>query len=181
MWLAGVARMKHWTLWILGLCLMSAACGSTSPSSPSNTNTANTVRFTANLNASNEVPAVTNAESAGSGTATITFNLTRDTAGALQSGNVDFHVTLTGFPAGTVITAAHIHPGAAGDTGSPAIGVTAGLPLTLTNGAGTLDATGIVANVTTLQAIIDAPANYYFNVHSPANPSGTARGQLVKQ
>lgn len=178
-------RVKHWTGWsrsgwIAVLCVVAAACGSTNPTSPSNSNN-NTVRFTAQLNPGNEVPGVTNAEASGSGTAAITFNLTRDSAGAIQSGTVDFHVTLTGFPSGTLINAAHIHPGAAGATGSPTIAVTAGLPVTLTTGSGSIDATGIVANVTTLQSIIDAPGDFYFNVHSATNPSGTARGQLVKQ
>jgi hypothetical protein len=137
------------------------------------------VTFKAQLSPANEVPPVTDVS--GSGDATITFNLTRDAAGVIQSGKVDFHVTLTGFTAGTVISAAHIHPGVTGTSGSPTIGITTGLPLTLTNGSGTLDAIGISADVTTLQAIIDNPSAYYFNVHSTTHASGTARGQLVKQ
>ena len=51
----------------------------------------------------NEVPPVTNADAGASGTATITFNLTRDAAGAILSGTVDFSVSLTGFPSGSAL------------------------------------------------------------------------------
>jgi hypothetical protein len=55
-------------------------------------------------------PAISNAEQSGRGTATIRFNLTRDGAGAIQSGTILFHYDLTGFPAGTTINLSHIHP-----------------------------------------------------------------------
>jgi hypothetical protein len=170
--------MKQWAGVLFAACVLTAGCGSTSPSSPSST-AANTVVFKAHLSPANEVPPVTDVS--GSGDATITFNLTRNTAGAIQSGNVDFHVTLSGFASGTIISAAHIHPGVSGTSGAPTIGVTTGLPLTLSSGSGTLDATGIAADVTVLEAIVDNPSAYYFNVHSTTNASGTARGQLVKQ
>jgi hypothetical protein len=41
--------------------------------------------------------------------------------------------------------------------------------------------TGQNVDATNLQAIIDNPAGYYFNVHSTQNGGGVARGQLVKQ
>ena len=44
----------------------------------------------------------------------IDFNLTKDAAGAITAATVDFRVDLTGFPATSAITAAHIHTGAAG-------------------------------------------------------------------
>jgi hypothetical protein len=31
------------------------------------------------------------------------------------------------------------------------------------------------------QQILNTPSDFYFNVHSSLNPSGIARGQLVKQ
>ena len=30
------------------------------------------------------------------------------------------------------------------------------------------------------QAVMDNPAGYYFNMHSPLNPGGVIRGQLVR-
>jgi len=161
---------------------MAAGCGGddspTAPSSP------NTVTFSAALLPSNEVPAISNAEQSGRGTASIIFNLTRNTAGAIQSGTIDFHYDLTGFPAGTTINLSHIHPGAAGVNGNVLVstGQSAAAALGLPNGAGSWEARAVsTADAATLQAIIDNPAGYYFNVHSSTNPGGVARGQLVKQ
>jgi hypothetical protein len=177
--------MRHWGLLALTASIMVAGCGGddNSPTTPSQPNT---VTFSATLLPSNEVPAISNAEQSGRGTATITFNLTRNTAGAIQSGTVDFHYDLTAFPAGTTIVASHIHPGAAGTNGAVLIstGQSAATSLGLPNGAGSWEAravTGQNVDATNLQAIIDNPAGYYFNVHSTQNGGGVARGQLVKQ
>src|SRR4029453_19182974 len=88
------------------------------PNGPSDQNT---VVFTAPLSAANEVPAVTGAEASVTGTATITFHLTRDASNNITAPTADFNATLTALPAGVVGTAAHIHPGAAGTTGNPLI------------------------------------------------------------
>ena len=176
--------MKQWgVLMLAAVCMAAAGCGSDSPSSPS-TNNPTTVTLTAQLRPSNEVPPVTGSESSGTGNATITLHLTRDAAGAIQSGTIDFQFSLSGFPAGTNIVAAHIHPAAVGATGPVLIGVTgisASTPLALANGSGSFQANGVTADAANLQGIIDAPANFYFNVHSSLNPGGVARGQLTKQ
>lgn len=174
--------MKRRGILAVLVCVMAAGCGSDSPSSPSGANP-NTITFTATLLPSNEVPPVSNAEASGRGTATITMNLSRNTAGAIQSGTLDFRFDLTGFPNGTTITLAHIHPGAAGATGAPVVntGLTAATALVLVGGQGSYEARGIAVDVTALQAIIDNPAGYYFNVHSSTNPGGVARGQLARQ
>ena len=65
--------------------------------------------FTVALKASNETPPITNSESNGAGTAVITFTTVKDSSGTITSGTVDFNVSLTGFPNGTKVTAAHIH------------------------------------------------------------------------
>jgi hypothetical protein len=165
-------------------CVLAAGCGGDdSPSTPS---VPNTITFTATLLPANEVApnTVTNAEASGRGTAIITFNLTRTAAGAIQSGTVDFHYDLTAFPAGTTITLSHIHTGASGVSGGVLIstGQSAATVLGLPSGAGSWESRGVtVADAATLQSIIDNPAGFYFNVHSSTNPSGVARGQLVKQ
>src|SRR5262245_7807729 len=76
-----------------------------------------TATFTAALLPSNEVPAVTGSEANGSASATITFNLTKDSAGYVTTATLNATVTATGFPAGTALTASHIHPGATGASG----------------------------------------------------------------
>ena len=100
----------------LMLALTVAACGNDdTPTTPSTANTA--PKFTATLSPANEVPAVSNADVSGSGVATITLNLTKDSAGNITAATADFQVNMNGFPAGTTLTGAHIHPGASGTTG----------------------------------------------------------------
>ena len=179
--------MREWGALIVVTCLVAAGCGSdnTSPSTGTGNTNPNTVSFTATLLPANETPtAVTGGEAAGRGTASITFNLTRNTAGAIQSGTVDFHYDLTGFPAGTTIVASHIHTGGSGVAGAVLIstGQSAATALGLTSGAGSWEARGVAGvDAATLQGIIDNPSGFYFNVHSQNFPGGVARGQLVKQ
>src|SRR5687768_14764816 len=167
---------------LLLTCLLAGGCGGDdNPTAP--TTAPNTSTFNSTLLSTNEVPPASNAEASGRGTAVITFNLTRDAAGAIQSGTVDFRFDLNGFPAGTPINLAHIHNGPAGQNAGVFIntGLSASTALGLTTGAGSWEGRGITATAAQLQAIIDAPANFYFNVHSTANPGGVARGQLVRQ
>ena len=79
--------------------------------------------------------------------------------------------------------AAHIHPGAAAVNGGLLVNlnVSAGAPdrpeqrrrqLSITVPITQVDATNITA----------APANFYFNVHTPLNTGGgAARGQMARQ
>lgn len=161
------------------LALAAAGCGDDSPTTPT---PPAAPRFTATLLPSNEVPPVSNAESTGSGTVTITLNTTRDAAGNTTAANADFSVTLTGFPANTTLTAAHIHLGAAGATGSPVVNLSlAAGEIVLANGAQTFSKNGVnFADPALAQAILNNPAGYYFNVHTPLNGGGVARGQLVR-
>jgi len=162
-------------------CVLAVGCGGDdTPAAPS---TPNTVTFTANLLSTNEVPPVSNAEASGRGSAIITFNLTRNTAGAIQSGTVDFHFDLTGFPANTTLTLSHIHNAPAGQNAGVVIdtGLTAATALGLPSGAGSWETKGRTADAALLQQIIDNPSGFYFNVHSSTNPGGVVRGQLVKQ
>jgi hypothetical protein len=165
---------------LLAVLIAVAACGSDSPTNPST----GPIVFTAALSAANEVPAITNADANGRGTATITLNAPRDSSGAITgAGTMNFVVPLTGFPAGTEVRAAHIHPGAAGVNGSPLVntGLTAASAVILGDGTGTLTFSNIPVTQTDAQAIATNPAGFYFNAHTAVNPGGAVRGQLVKQ
>ena len=177
--------LKYSALLACAIVFGAACSDDDNPAAPGPTPQPTTIVFTAQMSAANEVPPVTNAESGGRGTATITFNLTRDAAGTITAGNANFSYTLNSFPAGTVIRASHIHEGAAGvaggvrvDTGlSPATAVTIG-----GDGNGSLSFSNIaMTDIALINSIIANPAGYYFNVHSNLNPGGVVRGQLVRQ
>jgi hypothetical protein len=96
-------------------------------------------------------------------------------------------VNITGFPANTTLTGAHIHNAPAGSN----TGVVVGLPLTATDtavatGQSTIIKTGLTANnpanaASVAQGIFNNPAGNYFNVHTTLNGGGAIRGQLVRQ
>ena len=155
-----------------------------SPTSPSDPNVA---RFTAILLPSNEVPAITNADASASGTMQMTMTVTRDTANTITGATYDFTVNITGFPANTTLTGAHIHNAPAGTNS----GIVVGLPLTASDvavptGQITISKTGLNSTSTTVssaavaQGIFNNPAGNYFNVHTSLNTSGAIRGQLVR-
>lgn len=172
--------MKYVTSFALIVALAAAAaCGSTaSPMSPSR-NSLQT--FTAILKPSEEVPAIAGAESAGSGAATITLSVSKDNSGNVTSATATFAVNLSGFPAGTPINMAHIHQALAGQSGSVVVNTTiAPGDLTLANGTGSFSKSGIAVPADIATQMISNPSGFYFNVHSTLNPSGVARGQLVR-
>ena len=142
----------------------------------------NDVRLLAGLSPFNEVPVVTNAERSGSGLAQITLRVTRNAANVITAATADFEVSLTAFPAGTTLTGAHIHTGAAGTAGGIVVdsGLTAG-QVVLTNGSASFTRNGVVVTPTVAQNILNNPAGFYFNVHSTTNAPGMARGQLQFQ
>lgn len=167
-------------LYLAGLMLSGIACGG--PNSP-NTHPTMLV-FSAQLTSANEVPQVTNADAGAAGAATITLNnLTYDASGNVQSGTVDFAISLNGFPIGTTITAAHIHSGAPGTSGAVIIdtGLSAEGGTTLLTGSGNINRSGISASATTLATLMQSPSLTLFNVHTTISPNGAARGQLIKQ
>jgi len=76
---------------------------------------------------------------------------------------------------------AHVHQGVAGANGPVLIdsGLSPMNPVTLTGGAATFTRTGLTVSPATAQGIINNPAGYYFNVHTPLNTGGAIRGQLT--
>jgi CHRD domain len=179
------SSMKRMTLFALitTLAIIGSSCdeGNQPPSSPSQTQ--NTYTFNADLKAANENPPILapDAEATASGFANITIVATRDASGAIASGTVDFFVTLTGFPQSTTISLAHIHIGAAGVNGGIRVNTdVASGQVPLTNGAATFTRTQKNVTGADLQAMLDNPAGWYFNVHSQLHGGGVIRGQLVR-
>ena len=164
---------------LLAALVRATGCSSSNTAPAANDNRP---QFVANLLPSSEVPPVTNAESTASGAAIINFNLTKDGTGTITAATVDFSVELSGFPATSTITNAHIHTGAAGVNGGVLVNAQAGSgTVTLTNGVGTFSRQGLPITAANAQAIINNPAGFYFNVHTTLNPGGVMRGQLVRQ
>ena len=175
--------MKRYAI-IAAAGILAAACGSSSPSSPTNTQP-NTIVFTAALSSQNEVPPITNADANARGVGTFTLNLTRDASGTITDATGTFVYNLNSFPAGTLIRATHIHEGGpAIGNGTVVIdtGLTAATGITLADGTltGQTFANRPVPATLATQ-IIANPNGYYFNVHSGVNPGGAVRAQLVRQ
>ena len=174
--------MKRLVMFVLVL-VFGVSCDD-SPTSPSDPNVAT---FTAILLPSNEVPPITNADAAASGTMQLKMTVTRDAANTITGATYDFVVNMTGFPANTTLTGAHIHNAPAGTN----TGVVVGLPLTTTDssvptGQATITKTGLSSTSATVsaaqvaQGVFNNPAGNYFNVHTTLNTGGAIRGQLVK-
>jgi len=175
--------MKRFAL--LALVLVFGISCDDSPTSPSSN--PNVRRFTAILLPSNEVPAITNADASASGTMQLTMTVTRDTANNITGATYDFVVNITGFPANTTLTGAHIHTAPAGQNS----GVVVGLPLTASDvavptGQATITKTGLSSTSATVtpaavaQSVFDNPTGNYFNVHTTINTGGAIRGQLAR-
>jgi CHRD domain len=176
--------MKRLSVAVFGL-LLAAGCSSSS-STPSSTAGTTVTRFTATLSPTQETPApILGPEASGSGTSTMDFNITRDASGTITAATVNFTATVQGLPATSVVNIAHIHTGGIG-VGGPILISTTVVPgeVVLTGGAGTFTRVAVPVPVPTaanMQAILDNPAGFYFNIHTAANPGGVMRGQLVKQ
>jgi CHRD domain len=171
--------MRCIVLSALALAFVASGCTSDTASSPSSQPKPT---FSAELRASNESPAITDAEATGAGNATVTFDLTRDAAGNVTAASATFVVNLSGFPPGTPIRIAHIHTGAAGVNGAIVVDttLTPAENVTLANGSGSFTRTNPSADVSIVQSIINNPSAFYFNAHSVLHPGGVVRGQLAR-
>jgi CHRD domain-containing protein len=174
--------MKRLPFLMAVLAVLAAGCSKNNPTTPAVDDTH--IQFKATLLPANEAPTpiLTGPEAVGSGLATIDFTLVRDSAGAITSGTANFRVDVTGFPATTQITAAHIHTGASGVAGGILLAAdVAPGQVVLTNGAVTFSRLNIAMTAVIAQQIVNNPPGYYFNVHTDLNKGGVMRGQLVKQ
>ena len=163
---------------LLILASVAAGCGGDTPTTPS---PASSSMFSAKLLPSSEVPPVNGTEAGGSGTASLTFNLSRDAAGNITAATMDATVSVAGFPAGTTLTASHIHPGDVGASGGVfvSLGLTPG-EISFATGSGSFTKQGVTLTVDQANSIMANPGGYYLNIHTAANPNGVARGQLTR-
>jgi hypothetical protein len=159
------------------VCLVATTTSSACDDDDSPTSPDDRLILTAQLRPSNEVPAVTNADSSGVGMVTVTLNLTGS-----GGPTADFHVELAGFANGTVVNASHIHQAVAGVNGPVVVdlGLTAGQTV-LANGSTTIVRNGIPVSQAIAQGLASNTSGFYFNVHTALTPSGAVRGQLSRQ
>lgn len=106
----------------------------------------------------------------------LTLDVTRDSSGAITSGEVVFYFNYD-FPGSVTITGLHVHQGAKRTNGP--IVVDSGVA-SFTDADGDGNVTSVVSGVspTLLQAILDRPRDYYVNLHTSVNPAGAIRDQL---
>jgi hypothetical protein len=169
--------MNRWALIAVVACVLIAGCDNDA-AGPSN----QPLVFSALLSPANEVPAITNSESGGRGAVQVQFDVTRGSGDAITAATATFYFQLTGFPGDTTVIGAHIHPGPAGINGPVILssGLTATITVPLSNGSAERTFTGIPVDPTLVQSILNNPGAFYFNVHSPLNAGGFARGQLTR-
>ena len=174
--------MNRWGVLLLAACAFGAAAcdDDSSPAAPTN----QPLVFVADLRAANEVPPVSNAESGGTGTATVTLTPTRDASNAITGGTFDFAFTVTGLTPTSNITLSHIHSAAAGVNGPVVVDslLSAATSIPTPAGSAGFSRSGLTpASAATAAAIVANPANFYFNIHTSLNPGGVVRGQLRAQ
>jgi hypothetical protein len=169
--------MNRWVL-IVALCVFTSGCGDDDTTAPSSL----PLVFSAILSPANEVPPISNAEGGGRGAAQIQFDVTRGSGDAITAATVTFYFQLSGFPPGTSVVGAHIHPGPGGVNGPVIIstGVATATAVPLPNGSTEFKVSGLAVDPALVQSIVNNPAAFYFNVHSPLNSGGFARGQLTR-
>jgi hypothetical protein len=172
------AMSRALVLCAIGLCLCLGACDDNETTAPS----AAPAVFSALLQPANEVPPIGGSESSGHGAMQVQFDLTRDAAGNVTAATGTFYVQLTGYPPGTTVVGAHIHPGVAGINGPVIIstGLATANTRVLDNGSGEFTFRGVFSDPVVVQQILNNPSTFYFNVHSTNNPGGFSRGQLVR-
>ena len=170
--------MNRLLVLVVGLSLLAVGCGSSSPTDPSY-GTTTTSTFTVPLSPANEVPAITNADAGSSGTATITLIVAKDASGTITSATMNFQISVTGLPNGSIVTKAHIHNGTAGVNAGVFVDTTlASGEMAIVNGSGSISKNGINVPADKAAAILSNPAGHYFNVHTALNPDGAIRGQF---
>ena len=135
-----------------------------------------TPMFKLNLKPSQEVPPIKGLKADAVGS--VTFDLTRNAAGAITSGDVVFYFNYS-FPGPATVNGLHIHQGAKGANGGIVVGaVLSANDAADTDGVGNITSVVTGTSPATLQAILDNTRNYYVNLHTNVNPGGALREQM---
>ncbi|HKA19938.1 MAG TPA: CHRD domain-containing protein [Blastocatellia bacterium] len=135
---------------------------------------ADIVTFTAQLLASNEVPPVSNADSAAFGQVLVTLDTSNN------NFRFDWSVNNVAAPA---LILSHIHEAAAGVNGPVRIDslLSPANPVPVVNGSAVFSRGNLPGPADVVQRLLANPSGFYFNIHSTLNPGGVVRGQLVRQ
>ena len=110
----------------------------------------------------------------------VTFDLTRNTSGAITSGEVVFSFNYA-FPGPVQVSGLHIHKGAKGTNGPVEIGAALSAADSALDSDGHGNVTSVVsADPADLQAILDDARGFYVNLHTstPNHLGGAVRAQM---
>ncbi|MGH7539970.1 MAG: CHRD domain-containing protein [Gemmatimonadota bacterium] len=160
---------------VVALAAVSTAGGSATQKGKGKPSKSATPVFKLNLKPSQEVPRIRGLRASAVGH--VTFDLTRNEAGAITAGEVIFYFNYS-FPGTVTISGLHIHQGAKGTNGGIVVDSGTSEPADA-DGQGNL--TKVVSgSPATLQAILDNPRNHYVNLHTttPDHPGGAVRAQM---
>jgi len=160
---------------VVALAAVSTAGGAATQKGKGKPSKSATPVFKLNLKPSQEVPRIRGLRASAVGH--VTFDLTRNEAGAITAGEVIFYFNYS-FPGTVTISGLHIHQGAKGTNGGIVVDSGTSEPADA-DGQGNL--TKVVSGTpATLQAILDNPRGYYVNLHTttPNHPGGAVRAQM---
>ena len=162
---------------VLALVLVAAAGGNRGRGNDDGAKKQRTAAVTVydlRLEPKQEVPRITGLRAGAAGN--LTLDVTRDSTGAITSGEVVFYVNYD-FPGSVTITGLHVHQAPKGTNGP--IVVDSGVAA-FTDADGDGNVTAVVAGVSpaVLQAILAQPRGYYVNLHTSVNPDGALREQM---
>ncbi len=141
--------------------------------------------FLSHLRGNEEVPPVS---TSGSADVLTTVRVSRNDAGNITGGKVDFAASYR-FDAAVTLVGFHIHNGNIGVSG-PVV-ISSGLgggdnSVTSQSGSGSftrevsIDSSNTTA-LSALNGLFVAPRSYYVNIHTAVNPAGTVRAQLAHE
>ena len=141
--------------------------------------TADTMTFPITLDSANEVPNTVSFK--GTAPTLITLHTIRNEDGTVAAGSVFFDVNYR-FAGAATFTGLHIHDGAAGQNAAVSIPMVPTYDANFSTDTGFgnyFNYTPAAANLASLNDITVNPENHYANIHTTADPGGSARAQLA--